>query len=172
MSLGAQPGVVPLCATWVRPSFKKKDDAIALKVHFTFGAKYEIIARAIVSEVSKVKSSREERKARLMKAAEEVIDELLDWSETTAEFNLSQIEALVGRLRKTLGEQMALEVINAQGARQPVPGPGCPECGQEMRYKGPKEVTVESWVGDLRIERGYYHCPDCKVGLFPPRPTA
>ncbi len=119
-----------------------------------------------------MKSSREERKARLMKAAEEVIDELLDWSETTPESNLTQIEALVGRLRKTLGEQMALEVVNAQEARQPVPGPRCPECGQEMRYKGPKEVTVESWVGDLTIERGYYHCPDCQVGFFPPGPTA
>jgi len=119
-----------------------------------------------------MKSSREERKARLMKVAEEVIDELLDWSETTAEPNLTQIEALVRRLRKTLGEQMALEVVNAQEARQPMPGPRCAECGQEMRYKGPKETTIESWVGDLTIERGYYHCPDCKVGLFPPGPTA
>jgi uncharacterized protein with PIN domain len=141
-------------------------------VYFTFGAKCEIIARANVTEVNKVKSSREERKVRLMKAAEEMIDELLDWSETTAEPNLTQIEAVVGRLRKTLGEQMASEAISAQEAKQLVPGPRCPECGQEMRYKGPKEVTVESWVGDLTIERGYYHCPDCKVGLFPPRPTA
>jgi DNA-directed RNA polymerase subunit RPC12/RpoP len=141
-------------------------------VYFTLGAGYGIIAGANVSEVSKVKSSREERKARLMKAAEEVIDELLDWSETTAEPNLSQIEAVVGRLRKTLSEQMASEEINAQETRQPMPGPQCSECGREMRYKGPKEVTVESWVGDLTIERGYYHCPDCKVGLFPPRPTA
>ena len=119
-----------------------------------------------------MKSSREERKVRLMKAAEEMIDELLDWSETTAEPNLTQIEAVVERLRKTLGEQMASEAIKAQEAKQPVPGPRCGECGQEMRYKGPKEVTVESWVGDLTIERGYYHCPDCKVGIFPPRPTA
>jgi len=119
-----------------------------------------------------MKSSREERKARLMKVAEGVIDELLDWSETTAEPNLTEIEALVRRLRKTLGEQMALEVVNVQEARQPVPGPGCPKCQQEMRYKGQKEVTVESWVGDLTIERGYYHCPDCQVGLFPPGSAA
>jgi hypothetical protein len=75
-----------------------------------------------------MKSSREERKARLMKVAEEVIDESLDWSETTAEPNLTEIEALVKKLRKTLGEQMALEVVNVQEARQPVAGPGCPEC--------------------------------------------
>jgi Zn finger protein HypA/HybF involved in hydrogenase expression len=119
-----------------------------------------------------MKSSREERKARLMKVAEEVIDELLDWSETTPEPNLTRIETEVGRLRKVLGEQMALEVIEGQEAKQLVPGPRCPECGQEMRYKGQKEVTVESWVGDLRVERGYYHCPDCQVGLFPPGSAA
>jgi uncharacterized protein with PIN domain len=104
-----------------------------------------------------------------MKEAEDVIDELLDWSDSTPEPNLTQIEPVVLRLRKRLSEQMALEVINDQEARQPVLGPRCPACQQEMRYKGQKEVTVESWVGDLSIERGYYHCPDCKVGLFPPR---
>jgi ssDNA-binding Zn-finger/Zn-ribbon topoisomerase 1 len=119
-----------------------------------------------------VKSSREQRKARLMNHAEAVIDKLLDWSEATPEPNLTQIEAFVRKLRKRLGEQMAMEVINAQEAKQPVWGSQCPTCQQEMRYKGQKEVTVESWVGDLRIERGYYHCPDCKAGLFPPRPTA
>jgi hypothetical protein len=107
-----------------------------------------------------------------MNQAEAVFDELLDWSDSTLEPNLTEIEVLVRRLRKRLGEEMALEVINVQEARQPVPGPQCPGCQQEMRYKGQKEVTVESWVGDLRIERGYYHCPDCKVGLFPPGPTA
>ena len=119
-----------------------------------------------------MKSSRAQRKARLMNQAEAVIDKLLDWSDATPEPNLTQIEAIVLRSRKRLSEQMALEVINAQEAKRPVPGPQCPRCQQEMRYKGQKEVTVESWVGDLRIERGYYHCPDCKAGLFPPRPTA
>jgi len=119
-----------------------------------------------------LKSSREQRKARLMNQAEAVVNELLDWSDSTLEPNLTQIEVMVRKLRKRLGEQMALEVINAQEAKQPVPGPQCPTCQQEMQYKGQKEVTVESWVGDLRIERRYYHCPDCKVGLFPPRRAA
>lgn len=119
-----------------------------------------------------MKSSREQSKARLMNQAEAVFDELLDWSEATPEPNLSEIEVFVGGLRKKLGEGMALEVINVQEAKRPVPGPQCPLCQQEMRYKGQKEVTIESWVGDLRMERGYYHCPDCRVGLFPPRPTA
>ena len=82
-----------------------------------------------------MKSSREERKARLMNQAEAVFDELLAWSDSTPEPNLIQIEAFVLGLRKRLGEEMALEVIDVQEARQPVPGPRCPTCQQEMRYK-------------------------------------
>jgi len=107
-----------------------------------------------------------------MNQAETVFDELLAWSDATPEPNLTQIEDVVGKLGKRIGEEMALEVIGAQEAKQPVPGPQCPTCQQEMRYKGQKGTTVESWVGDLRIERGYYHCPDCRAGLFPPGPTA
>jgi len=119
-----------------------------------------------------MKRLREQIKARLMKQAEAVIDELLDWSDSAPKPNLTQIEAIVRQLRKRFSEQMALEVIHAQEAKQPVPGPQCPICQQEMRYKGQKGVTLESWVGDLSIERGYYHCPNCQVGLFPPRSTA
>ena len=87
-----------------------------------------------------------------MNQAEVVFDELLAWNDATLEPNLTQIEDVVEKLRKRLGEEMALEVIHAQQARQAVPGPRCLTCQQEMRYKGQKETTVESWVGELRIE--------------------
>jgi uncharacterized protein with PIN domain len=113
-------------------------------------------------------NSYEQRKVRLMKQAEGLIDELLDWSENTAEPNLTQIEEIVLDLRQQFSEEMAQEVIAAQEAKQPVPGPRCPKCGEEMRYKGQKKIEPQSWVGDLKIERGYYYCPECKEGLFPP----
>jgi hypothetical protein len=113
-----------------------------------------------------------------MKQAESLIDELLDWSDNTAEPNLTQIEGVVLELRKRFSEEMAREVIEAQETKQPVPGPSCAKCGQEMRYKGQKKTEAQSWVGDLKIERGYpvlsvqdmcYHCPECQESLFPPR---
>ena len=115
-----------------------------------------------------MRSSRARRKMRLMKQAESLIDELLDWGDATAESNLTQIEGVVLKLRKRFSEEMAREVIEAREAKQPVPGPSCPQCGQEMRYKGQKKVEPQSWVGDLRIERGYYHCPECQESFFPP----
>jgi DNA repair exonuclease SbcCD ATPase subunit len=115
-----------------------------------------------------MRSTREARKARLMERVEAAVDELLDWEEATDKPNLTQIEEKVLKLRKQVSQEMALEVIRAQEARRPVPGPQCRGCGQEMRYKGQKEVNPLSWVGELKIERGHYHCPKCKESLFPP----
>jgi hypothetical protein len=37
-----------------------------------------------------------------------------------------------------------------------------------MRYKGKKGKRLVTEVGGVRVERDYFHCPTCKVGLFPP----
>jgi hypothetical protein len=103
-----------------------------------------------------------------MAQAESVIDELLDWNDQTTEPNLAQIEGIVLELRKRMSEEMAQEVIKAQEAKQPAVAPSCPKCGQAMTYKGQKPVAPQTWVGEVGIERGYYHCAKCKEGLFPP----
>jgi NMD protein affecting ribosome stability and mRNA decay len=110
----------------------------------------------------------ERRKVRLMEQAESLIDELLDWNDSTAAPNLTQIEGVVLELRKRFSEEMAREVIEAQETKQPAVAPACPKCGKGMTYKGQKRVEPQTWVGDVEIERGYYHCAGCKEGLFPP----
>ena len=111
---------------------------------------------------------REQQKERLLKEAEAIIDELLNWEGQTERPNLSAIEGKVLELRQRLSERMAEEVIRGQAAKQPVTGPLCPKCGKEMRYKGQKRVRPQSWVGELEIERGYYYCAECQEGFFPP----
>jgi len=115
-----------------------------------------------------MKASREKMKACLMIQAAALIDELLDWSDETSEPNLTQIEGEVLDLRQRFGEELALGVIERQESKLPVPGPRCPHCQREMEYKGEKEKVVESWVGRLRLERGYYYCPGWRRGFFPP----
>ena len=112
--------------------------------------------------------SREKARERLLARAERLIDELMAWDEKTDKPTLSDIEDVILRIRKDLGEQMAAEVIALQEENRPVPGPECVRCGKEMRYKGEKGNSVESRVGGLRVERGYYHCPECGEGAFPP----
>jgi len=111
---------------------------------------------------------RDEAKWRLLAKAEELIDELLAWDQEKEKPTLTEIEDVVLRLRKELGEEMAEVVISLQERNRLVPGPACPKCGGEMRYKGQKANGVECRAGTLQAERGYYHCPECGEGFFPP----
>lgn len=115
-----------------------------------------------------MKCTRDQMKEELLAEAEAAIDKLLDWCDDTPALNLTQIEDEILKLRKQLGQRMAEVVLRDQEATQPAPGPTCPTCRKEMRYKGMKKVTVESRLGPLQLERGYYYCPRCRSGLFPP----
>lgn len=118
-----------------------------------------------------MKRPREEIIRGLMNEAEAVAEELADWYQNSTEPDLTQIEDVVLELRKRLSVKMAVMLMEGQENSQPVPGPLCAECGAEMRYKGKKTNTVESRAGTLGYERGYYYCPQCQAGLFPPGPA-
>lgn len=115
-----------------------------------------------------MKGKQEKLKAEMMAEAEGIIDEMLKWDENNPKPTLTQIEDIVLELRKRMSERMAQVLIERQENKQPVPGPKCPECGREMRYKGQKETYVESRVGEIQLERGHYYCEECKRGHFPP----
>jgi hypothetical protein len=115
-----------------------------------------------------MKLSREEKRVRLEAKAGKVIDEYLEWEEQHRKPNLTEVEDIILKLRKEVGKEMAQMLLEEQEERIPVPGPMCPKCGAEMRYKGQKGNRVESRVGQLELERGHYYCPKCKESIFPP----
>jgi hypothetical protein len=119
-----------------------------------------------------MKLSRAQKKAEMEKAAAEMIEALLDWEEENKAPKLREIEEELLRLRKQFVQELASQVLSEQEASQPVETPNCPECGAAMRYKGKKPTKVESRLGELVIERGYYYCARCKCGFFPPGRTA
>lgn len=112
--------------------------------------------------------NRQAKRDRLLAKAEQLIDEYLSWEESHPRPELTQIEDIALKLRKELGKEIAQMALEDQAMRRPVPGPKCPECGQEMHYKGEKGEQVESRVGGLGLERGYYYCSACQKGIFPP----
>lgn len=114
------------------------------------------------------KMSREEKKTRMIARLEKAIDELLDWEERHERPTFTQIEDIVLKLRKDMGEEMTEEMLARQESKTRVPGPACPECGTEMRLKGEFRRQIESRVGGAEYERSYYYCPACDEGIFPP----
>ena len=115
-----------------------------------------------------MKRTRSELKAAMQAEAQEVIDELLDWHDETEAPTLTQMEDIVLELRRRLGERMTEVMIEEQEAVRPVPGPACATCGEEMHYKDMKPTTIEARVGEVKLERAYYYCKQCRSGLFPP----
>lgn len=43
----------------------------------------------------------------------------------------------------------------------------CPRCQQDARFVEYRDKKIVSLLGDLRLERGYYHCRHCHTGHFP-----
>ncbi len=118
-----------------------------------------------------MKETREQKRERLMAAASVAIEELLAWEEANQAPNLRQIEEEVLKLRAGFGQELARAVVGGQEAVQAATEVVCPGCGKVMRYKGQKPREIESWVVNGAVKRGYYYCPACKRGFFPPGRT-
>jgi hypothetical protein len=115
------------------------------------------------------KLSRAEKKAALMQRADALIDQMLDWTESTSKPTLTQIEDIALDLRRQFGQALSESAIANQESADPIALPPCPHCGKTMRPKAGKGKTEVARVGELKIDRRYYYCPACKRGLFPPR---
>jgi peptide subunit release factor 1 (eRF1) len=115
-----------------------------------------------------MKRTRAQMKAEMMREAEERINRLLDWQEGSKKPTLSRIEDEVLAARQELSEGLVRALLSGEEAGEPSEAPRCPECGQAMENKGKQPKLVESRVGELVIERNYYYCAKCGVGLFPP----
>jgi hypothetical protein len=110
----------------------------------------------------------EQIKAELMAEAQAAIEELVSWERQAGAPDLTAMEDKVLAVRQRLGQRLLEVMIADQEARQPAAPPKCATCGAEMRYKGQKETEIESRLGGIEVERGYYYCAHCESGLFPP----
>jgi tRNA(Ile2) C34 agmatinyltransferase TiaS len=104
-----------------------------------------------------------------MAEAEEAIDKLLAGRGEKESLMLGDIEGLVRTAGQRLMERLTQRLVEAEAEEKGACL--CPECGQKMKYKGQKGRHVATETGEVWLERGYYHCPICRQGLFPPGST-
>lgn len=109
-----------------------------------------------------------ELKAELQEEMSALIEEYLTWHEGTERPTLTDIEEEVLKLRERMSARLVEVATEEQETNQPAETPRCPECGEVMRDKGKKATSVESRVGEVRMQRGYYYCSHCRRGFFPP----
>lgn len=114
-----------------------------------------------------MKKTREQLKQELTEKSARIIEKLLDWNEGNPAPDLAQIEEIVLELREEMGLEMAASVLKGQEKRMPVVEK-CKTCGKEIRSKGQKRKVIESQIGEIVMERGYYYCEECGAGIFPP----
>ena len=115
-------------------------------------------------------------KAKIIQEAKEEMARLLEgaaeWQVKNGDYTWDELEKEVLKIRQRFGEQlMGVMVKHREGAR-PVPGPECPECKQEMHYKGIKQRKIVSTLGEVPLKRGYYYCSQCRRSIFPPGSSA
>lgn len=118
-----------------------------------------------------MKKTREQLKQELTNKSAGVIEKLLDWNEANKTPDMAQIEAIILKLREEMGLEFAASLLLSQEAATSVVEK-CKTCGKEMHNKGQKKKVIESLIGGIVMERGYYYCGECGAGVFPPGPTA
>ena len=112
-----------------------------------------------------MRKSRADMKAKLLAHYETMLDDLLRQGEEP--MTLTEIEELALHVRGEVGKQVTAALLEASSG-QNIPVLRCKGCGQALHNKGEKHRYLRTRSGDVEVERAYYYCPTCRVGLFPP----
>lgn len=43
----------------------------------------------------------------------------------------------------------------------------CPDCSKSLKARPSRSRTVETLIGEIRLERPYFYCPSCRKGFYP-----
>ena len=110
----------------------------------------------------------EDLKARLMAQLEATIEQLIAQQPASEVITLSDMERLVKHAGSEIEVQVMQALIEANETTKHPERPLCPECQQAMHNKGKQRRKVVTEAGEIEVNRTYYYCEECQVGVFPP----
>jgi hypothetical protein len=108
-----------------------------------------------------------ELEARLQAAAEAAIAQALAERTPPAQATLADIERVARCAGQQLEEAIAAALSQESAAQLPA-WPTCPQCGRKLKNKGRRRRRLVTEAGEVEVERTYYHCAACGVGIFSP----
>ena len=111
----------------------------------------------------------ERLKAQMMAQVEATVERLLAERAKKGQLDLSDIEHLVREAGERVMQELTSGLVDAEADTEK--RAECPECGQRLLYKGKRGRDLVTQTGEAHLKRGYYYCPTCRKGIFPPRPT-
>jgi hypothetical protein len=106
-------------------------------------------------------------KARMLREAEALIDQMLAAKKPADQIMLSEIERAAVEMGNQFREVVAQELANDSQLETSVI-PRCPSCGEKMTFKGYRRRQLETEAGGMELKRAYYYCAACRQGIFPP----
>jgi hypothetical protein len=111
----------------------------------------------------------EKEGAEFLQAATQMYQGLRRWRAKHPEASIDEIATQITlRRRELMGRLMAQLACQYGDGAEVIEGVACPDCGEMMTYKGKRGRVVEHLEGTTALQRAYYHCAQCEVGLFPP----
>lgn len=111
------------------------------------------------------------RREAMMRAAEEMIEELETWYDEHPNASFGEIEEQARHERRELMGKVLEVVVNGRDTGFQLEAPCCEACGIEMEFQDYRDWTVHGLEGDSQLERAYYVCPKCEgQTFFPPGP--
>lgn len=103
----------------------------------------------------------------------EIRERLRAWRQAHPLATFDEIDAAVAQAYAALHAEVVAELSGAATAQQAAVGrnrPTCPQCQSALQRCGQRTRAVRTRRGvAVEVQRDYYVCPACGVGVFPPR---
>lgn len=100
--------------------------------------------------------------------AEEAFTGMAEWRVQHPKAPFREIEAAVDERLAVVRARM-LQDAALQSAATELEGSACPTCGQHLKNGGKRSRSLLTTHNQqIRLERRYGICPECRSGLFPP----
>jgi uncharacterized protein with PIN domain len=113
-----------------------------------------------------VKKPNEAGKAELMQEIEVLVEKMLSEKPDANEIDLREIEQAAVKTGEQIKQLLAQHLLEEE--RDPPEQVNCPQCGKRLGIKDYRSREVVSEAGEVKLNRAYYYCEDCKQGIFPP----